>query len=365
MTKILTGNILTPHGWIDGSIKFDEHIISIEGVKTFSPTAPYVIPGFVDLHVHGGQGFDMMSGSEAILGASKFHRKHGTTSMLATSVTAPKDETEIFLRAVQTSIDTHAQNGARILGAHLEGPFLNPEKLGAQPPFTQEPSNSLVDKWCTIAPVIVTTIAPEMDSGHEVIKYFQKKGVKVQIGHSLCDYCEARKTIEAGCGVTHLFNAMSGFSHRGNGIVGAAIAHSEYAEIIPDLIHVEEGAILAAIRAIPNLYGVTDSTAGAGMPDGEFVLGQHKVYKNGNVMTLKDGTLAGSVLTMDQALRNLVNIGINLREAVERLSTIPANWIERDDIGRLSHGAFSDILVLDKNLNIEETIVGGDRIKED
>lgn len=358
--KNLKGSLLTPQGWIEGDIEFGVEITAIRGAPIAAPGSKIIIPGFVDLHIHGGQGYDMMQGEDAIRRAAEFHARCGTTSMLATSVTAPKEEISAFMKAVKNVAEENDNSRARILGAHLEGPFVNPNKLGAQPPYAIVADLDLVKQWMLEGPLRVMTVAPEMDENHAVIKALDESGVKVQIGHSLCTYAEATELLNSGIGVTHLFNAMSGFAHRQNGISGAAIAHAEYAEIIPDLVHVEAGAILAARRAIPKLYGVTDSTAGAGMPDGNFRLGAYEVTKFGDRITLEDGTLAGSILTMDQAFRNLVKIGLPIQEASQRLSAFPAQWIGDKKIGELRVGAYADMLVMDKNLAIKQCYIGGE-----
>ena len=357
----LQGSILTPEGWVAGGVTFGGRIEAVEGTPTEAPSAPFVLPGFVDLHVHGGGGADMMAGAEEIRTAAALHRRHGTTSMLATSVTAPTERIEAFLDAVGAAMAAEWSDAARLLGAHLEGPFINPDKLGAQPPFAVPADAGLTRGWLDRAPVRVVTFAPEMDPGRELLDLLTARGVRAQIGHSLCDYTEAAACIAAGCGLTHLFNAMTPVAHRGNGIAGAALAHAEYAELIPDLLHVEPGAILAARRAIPKLYGVTDATAGAGMPDGEYRLGEYRVTKKGGGIRLDDGTLAGSVLTMDRALRNLHKIGLPLAEAARRLSTIPADWLGTAEIGRIARGCLSDFVVLDEGLEVREVWVGGVR----
>lgn len=169
------------------------------------------------------------------------------------------------------------------------------------------------------------------------------------------------------CGATgfaHLFNAMSPLHHREPGMVGAALAHAEFAELIPDLLHVHPGAIRAALRAIPRLYCVTDSTAAAGMPDGDYKLGRHTVHKCLGGVRLSDGTLAGSVLSMDQALRNLVDtLGLDLVDASRRVSTYAADHLGLPDRGRLAPGAWGDLVVLDRDLVVQAVCVEGHAVQ--
>ncbi|MEM7721288.1 MAG: amidohydrolase family protein [Pseudomonadota bacterium] len=357
--RSLQGCILTESGWVNGALHFRDRINRVEGDAVQMPEAPFILPGFVDLHVHGGGGRDMMEGADAIKSAAALHARHGTTSLCPTSVTARTDDLTAFLQAVARCMADPADQTARILGAHLEGPYINPDKLGAQPPHAVPPDPKQLRLWSDIAPILIMTFAPEMDPGETLLEALMELGIRAQLGHALCSYATGRDALKRGCGITHLFNAMSALSHRDNGLAGAALAHAEYAEIIPDLIHVEPGAILAARRAIPNLYGVTDATAGAGMPDGPYRLGSHHVTKSGGAMRLADGTLAGSALTMDAALRNLVDVGLPLSEASYRLSTVPADWIGRMDIGRLSPGAQADILQFDADLTLRSVTIGG------
>ena len=164
-------------------------------------------------------------------------------------------------------------------------------------------------------------------------------------------------------GVTHLFNAMTGLHHREPGMVGAALAHGQHAELIPDLLHVHPGAIRAALRCIPGLFCVTDSTAAAGMPDGDYKLGRHTVTKCMGGVRLADGTLAGSVLSMDQALRNLVHtLGLSLAEASSRVSTFAADHMGLSDRGRLQPGAWADVVVLDRELQVKAVCVEGRQV---
>lgn len=359
MTRKSSGSILTPDGWISGRISYDSRIVAIEGDPIPVPAPPYILPGFIDLHVHGGGGSDIMEGEAAIRQAARLHARHGTTSMLATTITAPADETVAAVQAAGAVVADPQADEARLLGVHLEGPFINPGRLGAQPAFAVPPDLALLARLGECAPVRVITIAPECDPDGALADAVRAAGIRAQIGHTLCDYACARAHLLAGWGVTHLYNAMSPFSQRASSLIGAALAHADYAEIIPDLIHVDAGGVLAAHRAIPNLYGVTDATAGAGMPDGEYRLGSHRVTKRDGAMRLADGTLAGSSLTMDQALRNLVGLGLALADAARRLSTIPADWLGETDLGRLSVGAHADIIELDGDLTLTGVSLAG------
>ncbi|MBP1806940.1 N-acetylglucosamine-6-phosphate deacetylase [Rubellimicrobium aerolatum] len=355
----IRGSILTPDGWVSGRLVFDEHILAVQGVRVDDARAPFVIPGFIDLHVHGGGGHDVMSGTPGIRGMARLHARHGTTSLLATSVTAAVREIEAFLAAVASVMAEPGPGEARVTGAHLEGPFINPCKLGAQPSLARPVDLAGMADWLSTGVVRIVTLAPELDGAADLVSLVQAQGARAQLGHSLCTYAEATSALAQGCGITHLFNAMSGVSHRGSGLAGAALAHADWAEVIPDLIHVEAGAILAARRAIPNLYGVTDATAGAGMPDGQYALGTQHVMKRGSVMCLADGTLAGSALTMDQALRNLVGLGLDLAEASARLSRLPAEWAGLGDAGRLAPGLRADLVELDADLRVRSVHIAG------
>jgi N-acetylglucosamine-6-phosphate deacetylase len=359
----MKGNILTPNGWVVGDIEFGARILSVAG-EAINPDAnrgDYIIPGFIDVHVHGGAGRDMMEGGDAPHVIAALHARHGTTSLLATTMTAPVEDITRALEAIGAACGERRKNEARILGVHLEGPYINPGKLGAQPPYAREATLAEVQRFGQQAPMKLITVAPEMDGHLELVRQLADAGIRVQIGHTTGSYEDGVKALEHGAaGFTHLFNAMPGLHHREPGMVGAALAHAQYAEIIPDLLHVHPGAIKVALRSIPQLFCVTDSTAAAGMPDGEYMLGRQVVHKCMGGVRLADGTLAGSTLTMDQALRNLVSIGLPLAEASKRVSTNAADYLGETQRGRLSPGCFADIVVLDRDLNIKAVYIEGE-----
>ena len=365
----LKGIFLTPSGFLKGEMDIEGgHVAEMRGSPIDADIVlrcgdPLHVPGFVDLHVHGGGGCDFMDGGESARRIACTHAKYGTTALLATTMTAPRSELEASLRAIAPFIANRPAGGARILGVHLEGPYLNPDKLGAQPDCTVHATRESVQAFHMLAPIRCLTLAPEVQGNMALIPELVAMGIRVQIGHSLATYEDGYHALQCGAhGFTHLFNAMSSLHHRQPGLVGAALAHGIHAEIIPDLLHVHPGAIRAALRAIPNLYCVTDSTAATGMPDGDYRLGRQTVTKCMGGVRLADGTLAGSTLTMAQAVRNLIAIGVPLADAFRRASTIPADFLGILDRGRLHVGAIADIAILDSDLNVTTVIIEGEEI---
>ncbi|GAB7527148.1 N-acetylglucosamine-6-phosphate deacetylase [Paraburkholderia sp. 2C] len=365
---MLTGNILTTDGWIHGSLEFENGRITALTGHVADPStndAPYILPGFIDLHVHGGGGADVMEAGNAIEAITRTHARHGTTSLLATTMTAPREELMDVVAGLADAARNRTPGGSRVLGVHLEGPYINPGKLGAQPDAAVSAVLDEVLKYLSLGPIRVVTIAPEIAGHMDIISEIAARGVRVQLGHSLGTYDDAVAAMKHGArGFTHLFNAMSPLHHRNPGMVGAALAHAEYAEIIPDLLHVHPGAIRAAMRAIPRLYVVTDSTSATGMPDGEYRLGSQHVTKCLGGVRLADGTLAGSTLTMDQALRNLCSLGLPMADVSNRLSRHAADYLGIEDRGRIARGAWADVVVFDRELALTATYVEGESIVE-
>ncbi|KAF1031940.1 MAG: N-acetylgalactosamine-6-phosphate deacetylase [Pseudomonas sp.] len=359
-------NILTPQGWIRGRlVHHNGKVTAVEGTPCdpADNDLPYLLPGFIDLHVHGGGGKDIMEGTAAFDTITRTHVRFGTTSLLATTMTAPVAEISRVLEQLGHFCQTRPTGTARVLGVNLEGPYSSPGKLGATPNLAHIAVMDEVEEYGRLAPSRVITIARDV-AGHEgLIRTLSERGVRMQIGHTLGSYEDGVAALAAGAtSFTHLYNAMSPLHHREPGIVGAALAHAQYAELIPDLLHVHPGAMHVALRSIPCLYCVTDSTAAAGMPDGEYKLGSHTVTKCLGGVRLADGTLAGSTLTMDQALRNLVKIGLPISEASQRLSQFPADYLGLPERGRLQPGSFADCVRLDRHLNLTDVMVEGEAI---
>ena len=372
MSTTLQGHILPAAGFVRGTLQHDGgRIVSLQGAAVSEdavrsdPATPVLLPGFIDLHIHGGGGADTMDAGDATTTIARQHARHGTTAMLATTMTAPLADIEAAMSALARPIAQRDAQAARLLGVHLEGPYISPDKLGAQPAFSRQPSLNEILKLHAIAPIRLVTMAPEMSGSLALIPQLVAAGMRVQIGHTSASYEAALQALQCGASsFTHLFNAMSTLHHRTPGAAGAALAHAERAEIIPDLLHVHPGAIRAALRAIPKLYAVTDATAAAGMPDGDYRLGRQTVTKCLGGVRLADGTLAGSTLTMDQALRNLVGIGLTLADASARVSSHAASYLGLPDRGVLREGAWADVVVLDApSLQLRDVYVEGERLE--
>ncbi|HEX2256640.1 MAG TPA: N-acetylglucosamine-6-phosphate deacetylase [Afifellaceae bacterium] len=359
--------VLTPDGWREGAVLCEDgRIAAVEGRRLGdgeAPEPPCLLPGFVDLHVHGGDGADTMEGEAAVRRLARFHAAHGTVAMTPTTMTAPIAEIEAALKGIEAARQAPEKAAARILGAHLEGPFISPHRLGAQPPFTIDPDPALARHWCGLCRLAVATVAPELEGGAALIAALAEVGCRVQIGHTNASAAEAERALADGAsGFTHLYNAMSGLDHRAPGAAAAALASCDAAEIICDLHHVSAAMIHVARRALPNLYAVTDATAATGMPDGEYRLGRHPVVKQGGRVLLADGTtLAGSALTMDQALRNLVSIGLSLAEGSAMVSARPAACLGFSDLGAIRPGAVASFVMLDSRLAVEQVWIAGMR----
>ncbi|WP_428508859.1 N-acetylglucosamine-6-phosphate deacetylase [Roseateles sp.] len=357
----LSGRILGPQGWVRGHLELqaDGRIAALHEDAS-APVDRLILPGFVDLHVHGGLGVDIMEGGESARTVARAHARHGTTSLLATTMTAPQGDIERALQGIGAVMAEPQAEEARIIGVHLEGPYLSSRRLGAQPDIVSRATLEAVQAFSALAAIKVLTLAPEIPGHLALIPELSALGIRVQIGHSAGSYEDGVAALKAGvAGFTHLFNGMPGLNHYEPGMVGAALAHAEYAELIPDLQHVHPGAMRAALRAIPKLYCVTDATAATGMPDGEYSLGSQRVLKCLGCVRLATGSLAGSALTMDQALRNLVEVGLSVEDASARLSRNPADYLGLAERGRLQAGAWADVVVFDPELQLQQVWVQG------
>ena len=378
----LQGTLVLPQGPARGEVSFDETIraVRVEGdaIRTDRAEPPFVLPGFIDVHVHGGGGGDTMDGVDGVRALAAFHARHGTTTLLPTTITNPFDRILAALRGVREAMDEPGGSGAAaraepvradIVGAHLEGPFISPQRLGAQPAHAVPATAERVAAVLETGAVRVVTLAPEIEGAPAAAERFAAAGVRVSVGHTRASYDEvgalAKRVRGAGgvVGFTHLYNAMGGLAGRAPGVVAAALADEEaFAELILDLHHVHAGSALAAWAAKRDrLMLVTDAIRAAGRSDGTTELGGQEVRVSGGAARLSDGTLAGSVLTLDAALRNAVSLGVGIARASHALSAAPASYLGLADRGRIEEGLRADLVVLDASLGVREVWVGGRR----
>lgn len=373
---ISNGNIITPFYSFKGSIIVKEgKIIALDkknnvpnGFEVIDAENKFVVPGFIDIHVHGGGGADIMDGTKtAIKKVAETHCRCGTTSFLPTTMTMNNDKITSSLKNIN-KVYLEGTGSAEILGIHLEGPYINPEKKGAQKEIDiSKPSISEFQKFNEASGNLIKmiTIAPETTGAIGFIDQLSGYKIIVSIGHSDATYEQVMKSINAGLShVTHIFNAMRGLHHREPGVVGAALSSSELSiELIADGIHVHPKVmeILIKLKGAEKIILITDAMRAAGKPDGKYDLGgQEVIVKNGQAK-LKNGTIAGSVLTMDKAIRNLVEtVGISLIEAIQMATISPAECLGIEGKkGSLKPGKDADIVILNRELEVELTMVKG------
>lgn len=327
-------------------------------------------PGFIDVHIHGANNADTMDATaEALDRLAIVLPKEGTTSFLVTTITSSLEKSEKALANADEYIRNHQKKGnAEILGIHLEGPFINPKRAGAQPiEYIIPPDLPLLKKWLDIAGghIRQVTLAPEQKDAYDLIHFLNEQKIIASIGHSDASYDEVLKAINSGVkSVTHLFNQMSGLHHREAGIVGAAFLHDELrAEIIADGLHISPEAVKLAYRAKgkEGLLLITDSMRAKHSGEGNFELGGQKVIVKDGLASLENGTLAGSVLKMDEAVRNMIEFtGCSLEEAITMAAVNPAEHLGLNmRKGSLSKGKDADVVILDEANNVVMTFCKG------
>ena len=326
-------------------------------------------PGFIDVHTHGAMGRDVMEGTdEALEVISRFLAGHGTTSFLATTVTASPIATLQAVEALGSQVDRPLP-GARMLGLHLEGPFINPEKRGAHTAkYIRRPSTLIFDQLlaCSSHQIKLITVAPEVEGSLELIRFARAKGVVVSLGHSNATLEETMAAIALGAGnATHTFNAMRPFSHRDPGILGAVLTAPEiWAELIADGVHVSPAAINLCIqcKSARRILLISDAVSATGMPEGQYRLSDIEITLSGGICRTREGQLAGSTLTQDQALRNMVRWShLPLEAVLGMLTRNPAQSLGiAESKGTLAEGRDADMVLLDRNLRVNTTIIQGE-----
>ncbi len=374
MKCIVNGNIVLPDRILEDSVViFDEVIrkicdkneVNLSEYEVIDAAGAYVCPGLVDMHIHGYLNEDASDGSvEGVKKMAAGLIENGVTAWCPTTMTVSKKE---ILRAFDVAREVKAEKeyyGARVLGINCEGPFINPSKKGAQSEehILRPDGDFILDNKDILK---VFTVAPEMDGGKECIEKVYKDGsVLVSMGHTGATFEEANAGIQAGVRhTTHLVNAMTPLMHRNPGVVGAALSADEVScELIADTFHVNKGLFGLVAKLKPGkLCLITDCMRAGGMPDGDYTLGGQPVKKSGIQCLLEDGTIAGSVLKLNEAVRNLYkNTTLSVPEAVACASLNPAIAIgEADRIGSLAVGKRADIMICDDAFNVKKTILGG------
>ena len=322
------------------------------------------VPGFIDVHIHGAGGHDVMEGApEALRAITRKVAEHGTTSMVATTVTASAANTVRAVEGIAAYIARQRETEgphAEILGIHFEGPFISKERRGVHPPeWIQPPSAPTLSRFLKAAAgnARMMTIAPEVLGAAPCIDAAREAGLVVSIGHTDANYEQARAAMARGArSATHVFNAMRPFSHRDPGVIGAVLTSPDInAELIADGVHVDEAAmkLLLLAKGASGITLVSDGLSATGMPDGKYTLGGLEVIVTGGVCRTAAGVLAGSTLTLDRALRNIVHVGASLQDAVRMLTLNPASLLGIEfKKGLLRVGADADILLLDEALQL-------------
>ncbi|USS40139.1 N-acetylglucosamine-6-phosphate deacetylase [Thermococcus aggregans] len=384
MSKVILTNarVITPFEEIyPGTVEIENGIIKkvYEGRTSGGENleGKIVAPGFIDVHTHGIGGFDVtysaMGGSEqeveeTLIKMSEKYLTHGVVYFLPTTVTASHEVLLTAAKGVKNAVSYQKDQltGAKIGGLHLEGPYINKEKKGAQnPEFIRLPNiQELKEYWKASEGNIKTiTIAPELEGALEFIQYARRLGVSVSLGHTNATYEEAKAAIYAGANrASHLYNAMRPINHRDPGVIAAALESPQvYVELITDLIHLSPEIIKFTVNhtGIERVVVITDSIIATDLPDGEYSLGGLKVIVKDGICRLEDGTLAGSTLTMDKALRNLIQTGFSLKDAIRAMTYNPARAIELHKSGAILPGYSADLVILDEDLNVDSVYING------
>jgi len=379
-TVILNGTIITPFQYLQDRMMMikegkivtitdrKEDLSTLKNVEIIEARDKYIVPGFIDIHVHGGGGADVMDGEyKSIKQIALTHSRFGTTAFLPTTMTMSKEKIIKSLQSVNEA-KTKGTGAAEILGVHLEGPYINPEKKGAQK--EEDIKKCSIEEFLAFNQasgnlIRLVTIAPEMPGAIELIRWLQQQDIIVSAGHTNATYQQMQEAIKAGLThITHLFNAMRGLHHREPGVVGAALSEDGVTtEVIADGIHIHPIILkmIHHIKGARKVVLVTDAMRATGLSEGIYDLGGQEAMVKGGKAKLQDGTLAGSVLTMNKAVHKMVTkAGIPLPEAVQMVSYNPAKLLGiADKKGTLEQGKDADIVILNKNFETELTMVSG------
>jgi N-acetylglucosamine-6-phosphate deacetylase len=347
-----------------------------EGAVCFDIAQHYVVPGFIDVHVHGLEGIDALEGDQSIGIMAERLPRFGVTAFCPTSLACAPWALRRMLGAVRAARTNPSSGAARVLPAHLESNFLNPDFKGAQPieclrsprgggPAGEFTGEDILEEIAAARPDVgIVTVAPELDGSIDLIRQLVSHGHHVSLGHSGASYEEALAGVEAGARqATHLFNRMPPVGHRNPGLAGAVLEHEDViAEIVCDAVHVHPSMVRVALAAkhTSRIMAITDGTAGSGLKQGSRTIIGGRPITVGDVARLEDGTIAGSVLTMDRAFAKLVTVmGLSLVDAATICATTPARALHLLGLGVIAPGATADLVVLDRDLCVVHTFLGG------
>ncbi len=369
MLVLSDAQIYTPEEILRGNILIEEEKIWAIGdftppkeAEVISLRGKIIAPGFIDIHIHGLGGYDCMDGKSALEEISVILPRFGVTAFFPTGVASSHNKLLAFLKDVREA----ESRGARILGAHLESPYISMNKRGAQPPEAIRPVSIEEINEMIKEGVRMITIAPEVEGALEAIKILKEAGVVVSLGHSEASWEEAIKGVNAGISkATHLFNAMPPLHHRQPGCVGVALTDERVAcEVIADFVHLHPLTVKLIVKSKgkDKVMLITDSTPFTSLPDGEYNwLGERTIVKQEGRIFFKDtpDVLAGSALTLDQAIRNVVSLGFPLKDAIQMATLNPAREANLKGLGRIAVGNDADLVVLDEELRVCITLIKG------
>lgn len=365
----LVGRLVLDDRVVGGRLVLEDGLIAAVDVDAAVMDGPYLVPGFVDVHVHGWGGHDAMGDAAALTGMARALARRGVTSFLPTAVSAPLPELAAFAERVRAWLPVAPSDGATPLGYNLEGPFLADARRGAHDPaLLMDPADIPVGALdALLAGLRVITVAPELPGALDLIRELRGRGVAVSMGHSAASLEEARAGYAAGGSTTtHLFNGMTGLDHRAPGLAAAALLDDDvYVELIADGHHVHPGLwpLIARLKPGNRVLLVSDAIVLAGQGHGRARIGTLEVEVHGGRVTLVGtNTLAGSVIALDDAVRNLVAAGIPLPAAVAAASRNPSAMLGEADRGRLAVGLRADVVALDDALRVSDVWLAGRRL---
>lgn len=366
--RVIEGDILTADGIIRDIIdrKSPVKAETLEVENSIDLDGKYVVPGFIDVHIHGSNGADAMDGTaEALKTISSYIATKGTTKFLATTLTSSKEELINVLK-IAADLQNKELDGATIFGVHMEGPYFDIEYKGAQNEKYMKPATEKeIKDYLDVKPGLVKmmSLSPHTEQSIETVKFLKENGVIVSVGHSAAKFNDVMKAVDAGLShSTHTFNGMRGINHREPGVAGAVLISDKInAEVIFDKVHIHPEIVRLMIKAkgTDKVVCITDAMAATGLPNGDYKLGELDVYvKDGEARLKSNDSLAGSVLTLDKAFRHIIELGYPIYEAVKLTSTNAAVEFGLN-AGAIEVGKEADFTILDDSYNVDMTIVNG------